>query len=94
MFYFQFPKLCGYYRFEKHYFQRLKDCGIIIVCLSNWVELVEEEEEEGSVDSPEDDKQRKKGVLEHKLDNLMWKMNMVHVACFVIGCVLMYVVMK
>ena len=27
--FFKFPKLCGYYRFEKQYFEQLKEKGII-----------------------------------------------------------------
>jgi len=83
--------LCGYYRFEKQYFQQLKDLGIVIVRPSNWTELVEEE---ASVGSPDGDKQRKE--LEHKLEKLMLKMNMfiACVVCVVFGCVVMYAVMK
>ena len=54
---FQFPKLCGYYRFEKEYFQQLKNRGIIIVRPSNWAELLDEEE--GLVDSPNGDTKKK-----------------------------------
>jgi hypothetical protein len=69
----------------------LKDRGIIIVCPSNWAELLDEED---SVDSPNGDTKKKK--LEQKLENLKWKMNMliVCVVCVVLGCVLMYAVMK
>ena len=89
---FQFPKLCGYYRFEKEYFQQLKNRGIIIVRPSNWAELLDEEE--GLVDSPNGVTEKKN--LEQKLENLMWKMNMfiVCVVYVVFGCDLMYVVMK
>jgi hypothetical protein len=68
--FFQYPKLCGYYRFEKQYFEQLKDFGIIIVRPSNWVEAMEEGEE-GSVDNPalDGDKQRKE--LEQKLEKIM-----------------------
>ena len=88
MLFFKFPKLCGYYRFEKQYFQHLKDLDIVIVRPSNWAEVVEEEASVGSLDG---DKLRKE--LEHKLEKLMWKMNM-FIACVVFGCVVMYVVMK
>jgi hypothetical protein len=51
-------------------------------------------EEEGSVGSPDVDQQRKE--LEHKLEKLMWKMNIfiACVVCVVFGCVVMYAVMK
>ena len=51
-------------------------------------------EEEASVGSPDGDKQRKE--FEHKLEKLMWKMNMfiACVVCVVFGCVVMYAVMK
>jgi len=83
--------LCGYYRFEKQYFQQLKDLSIVIVRPSNWAEVVEEEASVGSLDG---DKKRKE--LEHKLEKLMLKMNMLIacVVCVVFGCVVMYAVMK
>ena len=70
----------------------MKDHGIIIVCHLNWAELLDEEE--GLVDSPNGVTEKKN--LEQKLENLKWKMNMfiVCVVCVVLGCVLMYVVMK
>ena len=70
----------------------MKDSGIIIVRPSNWAELLDEEE--GSVDSPNGNTKKKN--LEQKLENLKWKMNMfiMCVVCVVLGCVLMYVVMK
>ena len=67
----------------------MKDCGIIIVHPLNWVELLDEEE--GLVDSPNGDTKKKN--LEQKLENLKWKMNM-FIVCVVLGCVLMYAIMK
>ena len=69
----------------------MKDLGIVIVRQSNWAEVVEEEASVGSLDG---DKQRKE--LEHKLEKLMLKMNMLIacVVCVVFGCVVMYAVMK
>ncbi|CAN6246409.1 unnamed protein product [Urochloa humidicola] len=89
-----FPKLCGYYRFEKAYFQHLKDRGIIVVHQTNEAQFVDEEEQEDSVDSPNVD--INKNNLEQKLENLIWKMNMFIVcfACVALGCVVMYAVMK
>ena len=83
--------MCGYYQFEKQYFQQLKDLSIVIVRPSNWAEVVEEEASVGSLDG---DKQRKE--LEHKLEKLMLKMNMLIacVVCVVFGCVVMYAVIK
>ena len=38
----QYPtKLCGYYRFEKQYFQKLKDDGVIVVRPSNWAQMLD-----------------------------------------------------
>ncbi|CAN6230877.1 unnamed protein product [Urochloa humidicola] len=88
----RFPKLCGYYGFEKQYFQQLKDLGVVVIRPSQWGELVNEEEE--SVESPNDDKQKK--ALEQKMDNVIWKMNVLFtcvVFMFVVG-VLMYCGMK
>ena len=84
--------MCGYYQFEKQYFQQLKDLSIVIVRPSNWAEVVEEE---ASVGSPDGEKQQRK-ELELKLEKLMLKMNMfiACVVCVVFGCVVMYVVMK
>ncbi|CAO2047580.1 unnamed protein product [Urochloa humidicola] len=89
-----FTKLCGYYGFEKQYFQLLKDLGVVVIRPSQWGELVNQEEEEESVDSPNDDKQKK--ALEQKMDNVIWKMN-VFFECVVfmfVGGVLMYCAMK
>ncbi|CAL4970110.1 unnamed protein product [Urochloa decumbens] len=87
-----FPKLCGFYRFEKQYFQKLKDLGVIVVRPSQWAEMVNEEVD--SVQSPNDDKLKKS--LEQKMDNVMWRMNL-FLACVVFmlfGSVLMYYAMK
>ena len=69
----------------------MKDHGIIIVRPSNWAELLDEE---GSVDRPNGDTKKKN--LEQKLENLKWKMNMfiVCVVCVVLGCVMIYAIMK
>ena len=76
---FQYPKLCGYYKFEKGYFQQLKDDGIIIVGSSNQEQAVEQEER--SVHSPNGD--RIKNELEKKMESLIWKMNMLFVCVLV-----------
>ena len=95
----QFPKLCGYYHFDKEHVQMLKDAGVIVFRPSNVVdEGFPIDEEVDSVDcqigSDEqrkalDDKQRKK-ALEEKMDNVIWKMNLiiVGVVCVVFGCLL------
>jgi len=83
----------GFYTFEKGYFQKLKDEGIIVIWPANW-EDENLEEEESSVHCANGDQNRTE--LEHKMDSLMWKMNMffVCVACVVVGCVFMYAVIK
>jgi len=50
--------------------------------------------QEEEVDSPNGDKKGKE--LEEKMESLIWQMNMfiACVVCFVVGCVLMYVVRK
>jgi hypothetical protein len=92
----QYAKNCGFYRFHKEYLQILKDDGVIVFRPSNWADAVDE-----AVDSVEcqigsgeerqalEDKQRKK-VLEEKMDNVIWKMNLiiVVVVCVVFGCLL------
>ena len=92
---FQYLKLCGFYTFEKAYFQKLKDDGIIMVrpATPNW-EDDNMEEEESSVHCPNGEKNRIE--LEQKMESLMWKMNMffVCVVYVLVGCVFMYVVMK
>ena len=90
----QFPKLCGFYCFEKGYFQKLKDVGIIVVRPANWEDDVHADEEESSVPIPTVEKKRDE--LEQKMESLIWKMNMffVCVVCVVVGCVFMYAVMK
>jgi hypothetical protein len=81
----------------------LKDVGVIVFRLSNWTDAVDE-----VIDSVEcqirsgkqrqalEDKQRKK-ALEEKMDNVIWKMNLIIVAVVyvVFGCLLgMYVAKK
>jgi hypothetical protein len=99
----QYAKNCGFYRFHKEYLQMLKDVGIIVFQSSNWADAVDE-----VVDSVEcqiwsgeqrqalEDKQRKK-ALEEKIDNVIWKMNLIIVAIVrvVFGCLLgMYAAKK
>lgn len=94
-FHFQYPKQCGYYRFEKEYFQKLKDIGVIVVWPSNWAEQLDEGEEVDSGDCQNVDKQKSK-ALEEKMDNVIRKMNLFFwtVLCVLVGCLVMYAVMK
>jgi hypothetical protein len=99
----QYPKYCGFYRFHKEYLQMLKDVGVIVFQPSNWADVISE-----VVDSVEcqigsdkqrqalEDKQRKK-ALEEKMDNVIWKINLIIVAvvCVVFGWLLgMYAAKK
>ena len=93
----QFPKLCGYYRFDKEYVQMLKDAGVIVFRPSNVVdEGFPVDEEVDSVDCQiGSDKQRK--ALEGKMDNVIWKMNLfiVFFVRVVFGCLVgMYTAKK
>jgi hypothetical protein len=89
----QYPKYCGFYRFHKEYLQMLKDVGVIVFRPSNWadtinvVDSVECQIGSGEQRQALDDKQRKKAV-EEKMDNVIWKMNLiiVVVVCVVFGC--------
>ena len=87
--------MCGFYTFEKAYFQKLKDDDIIMVqpTTPNW-EDKNVEEEESSVHCPNGEKNRIE--LEQKMELLMWKMNtfFVCVVCVLVGSVFMYAVMK
>lgn len=89
--FFSYPKLCGYYCFEKQYFKHLKNLRVVIVRPSNWAQL---EDEEGAVDSANVGNQSKE--LEQKMEKLIRKMNMfiVLVVAVSFGCVLMYASMK
>jgi t-SNARE complex subunit (syntaxin) len=99
----QYPKYCGFYPFHKEYLQMLKDAGVIVFRLSNWVDVVDEvvDSVECQIGSGEqrqalEDKQRKK-ALEEKMDNVIWKMNLIIVAvvCVVFGYLLgMYAAKK
>jgi hypothetical protein len=81
----------------------LKDVGVIVFRSSNWVDAVVEvvDSVECQIGSGEqrqtlEDKQRKK-ALEEKMDNVIWKMNLIIVAvvCVVFGCLLgMYATKK
>jgi hypothetical protein len=92
----QYTKNCGFYCFHKEYLQMLKDAGIIVFQPSNWADAVDEvvDSVECQIGSDEqrqalEDKQRKK-ALEEKMDNVIWKMNLIIVAvvCVVFGCLL------
>ncbi|KAG2611007.1 hypothetical protein PVAP13_4KG118400 [Panicum virgatum] len=91
----KYLKLCGFYTFEKAYFQKLKDVGIIMVrpATPNW-EDENVEEEESSVHCPNGEKNRIE--LEQKMESLIRKMDMffVCVVCVLVGSVFMYAVMK
>jgi hypothetical protein len=74
----------------------LKDAGVIVFRSSNWADAVDEvvdlvEYQIGSGEQRQalEDKQRKK-ALEEKMDNVIWKMNLiiVTVVCVVFGCLL------
>ena len=43
----QNPKLCEFFRFEKEYFKKLKEVGVVVVRPSNWAgaDMVDEEVE-------------------------------------------------
>jgi hypothetical protein len=81
----------------------LKDDGIIVFRPSYWADPVDElvDSVECQIGSGEqrqalEDKQRKK-ALEEKMDNVIWKMNLIILAvvCVVFGCLLgMYAAKK
>jgi hypothetical protein len=99
----QYTNNCGFYCFHKEYLRMLKDDGIIVFLSSNWADVVDEvvDSVECQIGSDEqrqalEDKQRKK-ALEEKMDNVIWKMNLIIVAiiCVVFGCLLgMYAAKK
>jgi hypothetical protein len=89
----QYAKNCGFYRFHKKYLQMLKDAGVIVFRPSKWVDAVDEvvDSVECQIGSGEqrqalEDKQKK--ALEEKVDNVIWKMNLIAVVvvCVVFGC--------
>jgi hypothetical protein len=81
----------------------LKDAGVIVFRPSNWADTVDEvvDSVECQIGSGEqrqalEDKQRKK-LLEEKMDNVIWKMNLIIVAiiCVEFRCLLrMYAAKK
>jgi hypothetical protein len=92
----QYAKNCGFYLFHKEYLQMLKDAGVIVFRPSNWANAVDEvvDSVECQIGSGEqrqavEDKKMKKG-LEEKMDNVIWKMNLIIMAvvCVVFGCLL------
>jgi t-SNARE complex subunit (syntaxin) len=99
----QYAKNCGFYRFHKEYLQMLNDASVIVFRPSNWADAVDEvvDSVECQIESGEqrqalEDKQSKK-ALEEKMDNVIWKMNLIIVVviCVVFGCLLgMYVAKK
>ncbi len=83
VFNFQFPKLCGFYRFEKDYFQKLKAIGVIVVRPSNCGDMLDEEVESVDCQLGGDDELRKalednvgdklKKALEEKVEDKLKK---------------------
>jgi F0F1-type ATP synthase assembly protein I len=81
----------------------LKDVGVIVFRLSNWADAIDQVVDSvecqigsGEQRQAQEDKQRKK-ALEEKMDNVIWKMNLiiVIVVCVVFGCLLgMYAAKK
>jgi hypothetical protein len=77
----------------------LKDVGVIVFKQSNWADAVDSVECQiwsGEQRQALEDKQRKKALVE-KMDNVIWKMNLIIVAlvCVVFGCLLgMYAAKK
>ena len=101
----QNPKLCGFFRFEKEYFKKLKEVGVVVVRPSNWAgaDMVDEEVESvhyggdqlrKALEDSVGDKLKK--AIEEKVDNMVWKMNMciICAACVVLGALVVYVTMK
>jgi heme/copper-type cytochrome/quinol oxidase subunit 2 len=78
----------------------LKDASVIVFRPSNWADAVDEvvdsvECQIGSGEQRQALHKQKKKALEEKMDNVIWKMNLIIVAviCVVFGCLLgMYVV--
>jgi hypothetical protein len=99
----QYAKNCGFYHFHKEYLQMLKDASIIVFRPSNWADAVDKvvDSVECQIGSGEqrqalEDKKRNK-ALEEKMDNVIWKMNLIIVAvvCVIFGCLLgMYAAKK
>jgi hypothetical protein len=82
----QYVKYFGFYHFYKDYLSMLKDAGVIVFRPSNWAEVIDEvvDSVECQIGSGEqrqalEDKQRKK-AHEEKMDNVIWKMNLIIVA--------------
>lgn len=83
-------KHCGYYRFQRQYFEQLKELEVIEV---RQLQSEEEEEEEGSEGRSNGKADR--NAMELNLQKLQWKMNMLILCCvLVVGFGIMYVVLK
>jgi hypothetical protein len=99
----QYPKYCGFLSFPQGVSPDVEGYGCHCFRPSNWADAVDEvvDSVECQIGSGEqrqalEDKQRKK-ALEEKMDNVIWKMNLIIVAvvCVVFGCLLgMYAAKK
>jgi hypothetical protein len=87
----QFPKLCGYYKFQREYFEDLQSKNIVIVCIDKLQDMEEEGEQPMVVQAVANSTAGNDGktVLELKMENLSWKLNMsfVFFATLVVGIV-------
>jgi hypothetical protein len=88
----QTPKLCGFYRFQKEYFDEFVDKKIIRVSCEQIEEI---EESKVGTDGGETVKAEGMKDLEKKLEKMMWKMIffIVYLAIVVFGVVVKSVVM-
>lgn len=97
----QFPKLCGFYGFQREYLATLKGLGIVSVRRFPPTREIADEAANavsgrtGEMNLALGEKEAKmEAKLEAKLEDLMWKLNiLMFVVAFVLGCVLMYLAM-
>lgn len=92
----QFPKLCGFYAFQRQYLDKLKGLGIVQIRKFPAQEIVEEgilgaDATSGNTDREAKKEPKKEAKIEAKMEDLMWKFNLLMFAfAIVLGCVFMY----
>lgn len=81
--------MCRFYKFQSEYLDKLKELGIVRIRTSPALEIADEVAEGGAMSEVEA-KDAKESKLDAKMDDLLWKFNLMFVFVVLLGVVFMY----
>lgn len=97
-----YPKLCGFYGFQRQYLDKLKELGIVTI--RNLPALACDDEAAAAADATSghanlqvevgEKEPKRLAKMEEKMEDIMWKSNLLMLALAVVGSVFMYIAMK